>query len=375
MEPENSEQTTGGTGKVDILHASSKFAICGLPLRADTYRGCSFGCKYCFSNNRKIMEFDKHLRIGNIPKLEKQLERVLGNSAPRDCNFIDALIADGITWHCGGMSDPFQPCEERYHITNQLVELTKQYNVSVLFSTKTDSLRGCSPDPELHTFQLSVTSAEGNKELEQGVASVDSRVKFYQQLKAAGFRVGIRVQPFIPGISGADIVELFSDADHFTIEGLKLVPQNAEHKEQVLSLTGLNKEMFTQMGLLNLRPELRAEFYRPMVEALEYHAIPYSIADNDMHHLSTCKCCCGDSLVSKATTFNNTALCYEHGREYSLADVERELGGAYAQCKVNQLFTSNRQEGCKTIGEFYAKRFNRASSPFSPLFLADYEAL
>lgn len=354
-----------------ILSASSKFAICGLPLRADTYKSCSFGCKYCFSNSRKIMEFDKHLSCGNIPQLEKRLERVMGEGALRDGNFTDALIAQGITWHCGGMSDPFQPCEEKYHITSQLIELTKRYGVSVLFSTKSDSLRGCDPDPELHTFQLSVTGA--SRELEPNVTSIKHRHLFFRLLKSLGFRVGIRVQPFIPGMSGPELVEIFSDADHFTIEGLKLVPQNREHVEQVLSMTGLSKDMFKQMGLLNLKPEIRLELYRPMVEALEHYGIPWSIADNDLHQLSKCKCCCGDTLVRRSTDFNSTALCYEYGRGgYGLEDVVNEMGGV-AECKVNQLFTSNRQEGCTTCAEFFAKRFDRASSPFSPKFLEDVE--
>ena len=46
--------------KFTPLNVSSKFAICGLPLRVDTYKTCSFNCKYCFSNNRKIMEFEKN---------------------------------------------------------------------------------------------------------------------------------------------------------------------------------------------------------------------------------------------------------------------------------------------------------------------------
>ena len=30
----------------EALNVSSKFAICGLPNRVDTYKTCSFGCKY-----------------------------------------------------------------------------------------------------------------------------------------------------------------------------------------------------------------------------------------------------------------------------------------------------------------------------------------
>ena len=47
--------------KFTPINVSSKFAICGIPLRVDTYKSCSFGCKYCFANHRKIMEFEKNL--------------------------------------------------------------------------------------------------------------------------------------------------------------------------------------------------------------------------------------------------------------------------------------------------------------------------
>lgn len=47
------------------LNVSSKFAICGLPIRVDTYKNCSFGCKYCFSNSRVICEFEKNLQVAN----------------------------------------------------------------------------------------------------------------------------------------------------------------------------------------------------------------------------------------------------------------------------------------------------------------------
>ena len=41
--------------KFNGLNVSSKFAVCGLPIRVDTYKTCTFGCKYCFAENRKIM--------------------------------------------------------------------------------------------------------------------------------------------------------------------------------------------------------------------------------------------------------------------------------------------------------------------------------
>lgn len=268
------------------------------------------------------------------------------------------------------MSDPFQPAEKKFQITKQLLDVTNKYGVHILFSTKSDTTYDCDIRPDLHTFQLSVTNVDNRIDVEPNVPSIEDRYKFYKSLKERGFKVGIRIQPFIPKISTLDIVDNFKDADHFTIEGLKLVPQNKEHKEYLLELTGLKSSDFTQMGLLNLKPEIRLELYKPFIKKLQENNISYSIADNDLHQLGTSKCCCGDALIHKSTDFNNTAMLHKYGIDYTKEQVDSEILKCGVDCcKCNQLFTSNRQEGCVTVKDFYDKRFDRKSSPFSPKFL------
>lgn len=70
-----------GPRKMRILSASSKFAICGLPLRADTYRTCAFGCRYCFSNSQVIRGFEKVARVGDVNGFRRHLSRVIGGGA------------------------------------------------------------------------------------------------------------------------------------------------------------------------------------------------------------------------------------------------------------------------------------------------------
>lgn len=358
--------------KFNPLNVSSKFAICGLPIRVDTYKSCSFGCVYCFSNNRKICEFDKNIQVADVASVEKRLRRVIDKKQWSDSNFLDTLIASGITWHAGGMSDPFQPAEERYHITEQMVDVCNRYGISILFSTKSCELYGANIRPDLHSFQFSVSNVEDRKDLEPNVPSIQKRYELFKQLKKEGFRVGIRIQPFIPGVSTLEIVRMFRDADNFTLEGLKLVPQNKEHKESVLEITGLKKTDFKQMGLLNLVPEKRQEMYAPFLEYFAKHGIPFSIADNDMHHIGTNFCCCGDALVSKSTTFNNTAMCHVYGKNYAKEQLDHEVfESGVRDCTCNHLFTSNRQEGCVSVQDFFDKRFYRNSSPFSPSFLIE----
>lgn len=356
----------------EALNVSSKFAICGLPIRVDTYKNCTFGCIYCFSNNRKICEFEKTFQIANLKSIEKRLDRIFNKRKVDSTNFLDTLISQGITWHCGGMSDPFQPIEDRYHITSQMIDICNRYGISILFSTKSDNLHGANIRPDLHTFQFSVSNIENRTDIERNVPSIERRLALYKHLKAEGFRVGIRIQPFIPNVSTLEIVKMFQDADQFTLEGIKLVPQNREHKELVLETLGMEQDSFTQMGLLNLKPNIRLAMYKPFIEYFEEHGIPFSIADNDMHHIGTNHCCCGDMLVSKSTTFNNTAMCQMYGKCYAKEQIDEELfESGVCDCKCNHLFTSNRQEGCTSVQDFYDKRFSRKTSPFSPAFLID----
>lgn len=349
------------------LNISSKFAICGLPIRVDTYKNCTFGCKYCFANCRKIMEFGKEFQIGNIKQVERLLHKIFDLKKINKENLLEVLISQKITWHCGGMSDPFQPIEKELGITKQLIDLSNKYEIPILFSTKSNTIYDCNINPKLHTFQLSITNIYDRKDIEPNVPSVESRYKFYKDLKEKGFKVGIRIQPFLPNITDLKLVEMFKDADNFTLEGIKIVPQNKEHKEYILKILNLNKDDFTQMGLLNLKPTIRLDMYKPFIEYFKKNNIPFSIADNDLHYIGTNKCCCGDKLVSKSTNFNNTAMLKKYGNNYTKEQLNKELGDC-ANCKCNYLFTSNRQEGCKTVKEFYNKRFDRKSSPFSPKF-------
>lgn len=356
------------------INVSSKFAICGLPLRIDTYKNCSFGCKYCFANSRIICKYDSELQVANLKSVERKLDKIFNKKDIDYNNFADVLISDGITWHCGGMSDPFQPIESKYHITKQMIDICNNYKISILFSTKSDSVYDADIQPDLHTFQLSITNVDNRKDLEPNVSDIENRYKFYKELKSNGFRVGIRIQPFIPNITTLEIVKMFSDADNFTLEGLKIVPQNKEHKDFLLETLNLNKEQFTQMGLLNLKPEIRLKMYKPFIEYFKEHNIPFSIADNDLHHIGTNSCCCGDKLINKGTTFNNTAMIKKYGLNYTKEQIDEEiLFSKCKNCKCNQLFTSNRQEGCVTVQDFFDKRFYRQSSPFSPKFLFDLQ--
>lgn len=331
------------------LNVSSKFGICGLPIRLDTYKTCSFGCTYCFANARKIMEFKKDLQIANLAQIERVLDRVKTGNFAED-KFLETLVASGITWHCGGMSDPFQLINEELKITNAAIDICNQYEVAILFSTKSDTVHSADIRPDLHSFQLSVTNTLDRKDLEPNVPSFASRLKFYRSLKDAGFKVGIRIQPFIPNVASLDILEAFHDADHFTLEGLKIVPQNKTQIEYITSTVKIPLSAFVNKGLYTLKDEYRREMYRPFISWLKQHKKSYSVSDNDMRWEGNNDCCCGDRLIHKATGFDTTAI---------LRGATLEENEVYKKCKhciCKDLFTSNRCDFGKTVEEYFQSK-------------------
>lgn len=346
------------------LSVSSKFAICGLPLRLDTYKNCTFNCDYCFANHRVIGA--KIEDTCNIGWLRNKFHKVYDKKEVNPKDFLENLLNEHITLHAGGQSDCFQPCEKQEQITRRVVEICNEYDQTILFSTKSDTTYDVPVTPELHSFQLSISNMVNY--LEDNVACIMERIRFFDSLKDQGYHVGIRIQPFIPEITELEsIIDCFSEADHFTIEGLKLVPQNKEYNQQLLEWIGLSREDFKQMGLLNLYPEIRLWYYMPLIEYFNEHGISYSIADNDLHYLSNNLCCCGDKLIPKQTRFHNTRLFQEYGRDYNLEDVYDALD-TFKDCNCRGLFTSNRVGDCYTVKDFYNERFHRRTSPFSPQF-------
>lgn len=346
------------------LSVSSKFAICGLPLRLDTYKTCTYNCEYCFANNRVIGPI-KEDEV-NIQWLHNKFKKVYDEKDINNKDFLEVLLKNRVTLHAGGQSDCFQPREKQEQKTRQIIELCNQYDQHILFSTKTDTLYDVPVNPEHHSFQLSISNMLNY--LEDNVPSIHNRILFFDDLKEQGYKVGIRIQPFIPEVTEIEaIIDCFSEADHFTIEGLKLIPQQIEHNKILLEDIGLSREDFKQMGLLNLYPEIRLWYYLPLIEYFENNNISYSIADNDLHYLSNNKCCCGDELIHKQTLFHNTALLNDKGKNYKLSDVLSRIKD-YKDCICKDLFTSNRRNGCHTVEEFYYERFPKKSSPFSPKF-------
>lgn len=284
---------------------TQQFRFCGNPFRLDLYKGCDFGCKYCFSNSRKggsCSDFD----VADFKVIEKMFSKAL--ESDKDTRNINIeLIRKHVPLHVGGLSDPFQTREfnAKYRLTYRLIELSNKYNYPLIFSTKTSDL----PDEyfkilnsELHAFQISLMGYDNSflKKYENNTPSAQQRISFIKKLKSKNFWVGIRIQPLI-NVEQAIMLckEIDGVVDYITIEHLKIPTDNVVVKEMFKDevSSGDYKKPKNSRNL-ELSTDKKIKNIKKIKQYL--HNIPVGCGDNDIHYLSDSRCCCGiDTIKSK----------------------------------------------------------------------------
>lgn len=104
----------------------SQIILCNLPVRFDTYRGCSHGCRYCFAQKKNDISHIE--RDESVDGLRSFIEGKRGNETEW-CDW-------NIPIHWGGMSDPFQPVEKQIHASYECLKLLAETKYPFVVSTK-----------------------------------------------------------------------------------------------------------------------------------------------------------------------------------------------------------------------------------------------
>jgi DNA repair photolyase len=184
---------------------TSQFAFCGLPLRLDAYRGCGFQCSYCFARNRGGNGPGDAVRPADPSQITRILEYALDG---RTDGVIAEFLRHRTPVHFGGMSDPFQPAEERYRVTASVLKTLARYQYPTVLSTRgglvaeqpyVDLLRDLGNVVVQFSFSTSRDAVASC--IEPYSTSPSGLLRAMEKLSSFGVAVTCRWQPYIPGIS------------------------------------------------------------------------------------------------------------------------------------------------------------------------------
>jgi len=168
------------------------------------YRGCEFGCKYCYA--RYTHEF---MEMWDGRDFERKI--YAKEAAPELLRAELRQAKDkGLPIALGTATDPYQPAEKQFEITRRMLEVFLEFG-GLDFSITTKSaliLR----DLELlvrisarHRFSVHMTITTTNERLarllEPKAPPPAKRFEAVKQLSDAGIRVGVNAMPILPGLN------------------------------------------------------------------------------------------------------------------------------------------------------------------------------
>lgn len=317
----------------NCIDCTQQFRHCGNPFRCDTYMGCTFGCTYCFSSSRKTLGAwnSGAVRVGDIKFIERMFKRAFDEDK-KATNYNIEMMRQRVPLHVGGMADPFQHIEFSKHggVTKGLIELSNKYDYPLMMSTKASSL----PqeywdilDPSRHAFQVSLLGYDYDfvKGFERNTPTPQQRLDFVKELHSRGFWVSIRIQPLVSIEQAMKIVEYIKgDVSYITVEHLKLPIENPEVFNLFRELVNKADYYVPKHGGRNYEvvPSIKEANFKAVASVANTYGVKIGCGDNDLHHLTQSRCCCGvDTVGEKFDNYLKYNSTYFTTGEYNLDEI------------------------------------------------------
>src|SRR5215472_10109240 len=179
----------------------------GMPFRwsINPYRGCEFGCKYCYARyTHEFMEFDAtefenriHAKVGMGEILRRELRKTDKGEA----------IA------LGTATDPYQPAERRFGRTRSILEVFARESGRYLgITTKSDLvMRDLDLLCEIARrnvlgVHITITTLDEKlaRLLEPRAPRPELRLQAVEKLSQAGIRTAVFPNPIMPGLTDGE---------------------------------------------------------------------------------------------------------------------------------------------------------------------------
>lgn len=368
------------------LSFTSQFSFCGLPLRLDTYSGCAFNCKYCFSNSRNGNFNNKKIRTISPPKLINKIDNAIKN-IKSSSGLLSQCLRHRMPIHFGGMSDPFQPMEMKTKASYHILEYLASIDYPLIISTKSILLQEKNYLNLLSNYKnvivqisFSTLNPSAAKIVEPNCDSPVARIKLIKKLSDNGIKTMIRWQPFIIGFSESpsEFVKniLNSGAQHLIIEFLKLsIDKKINWNSNNIVLNNIN-EFYKRNDSnligreLILPAKLKLKTIDLLRSELKDSFITLGVADNEIQYFSDTKCCCG---IDKYEGFENW---HKHQINYAITNsntdlikydiIKREWKPSGAIDKFINSKSRIRKRSTNSLSDYIIDRWQNLDSDFNP---------
>jgi DNA repair photolyase len=172
---------------------------------ADPYRGCQLRCEFC--NARSLSEW-----IGDSPETFVRRVSVVRNAAEVLARELadPAMTPRAERVVCvGALSDPYQPAEERFEVTREMLKACLEAAHPVVVQTRQetilrdlDVLEALAQRGLVNVYVSMQTPIEGiRSRIELGTTTVAERFRTMRMLATRDIPVGLLLSPIMPGLT------------------------------------------------------------------------------------------------------------------------------------------------------------------------------
>lgn len=330
----------------------SQIVLCNLPIRFDTYVGCSHGCRYCF-----------------VQKKNGQLEAVKkGDTVESLKAFVQGKRSGETAWcdwnipiHWGGMSDPFQPVEKKYSYSLECLKYLAETKYPFVVSTK--GRLAASPEylellAECNcVVQISMVCSRYDQ-LEKGAPSYEERLEMLRTISPRVKRTIVRIQPFMHEVLQDVLKNLprvkAAGAHGVVVEGMKF----AKAKPGLVRVGG---DCVYPIELL------RADFEQIKAEAHRCGLVFYS-GENRLRNMGDDMTCCGIEGLDgfKPNTYN---LCMMiNGKNPQPTERMKQVGTADAFKTLNQTAGSGQKISKQSLAGIMQNELAQKANYYRKIF-------
>ncbi len=160
------------------------------------FRGCEFGCVYCYSKNNKNMTRRKDdwgsfvdVKINCMEVLEKEIKIIKNKN-------IKVLL--------GSITEIFQPVEKKFHLTENILRFLKKEKILLTILTKSTLIKEYMDlinYSNKNTVYFTYNSAQIKKLFEKKTPDNKERLKIMKMILENNIRLSVYISPFMPFIS------------------------------------------------------------------------------------------------------------------------------------------------------------------------------
>lgn len=179
----------------------------GMMYSLNPYQGCEHGCIYCYARN-------SHEYWGFSAGLDFEQKIIIKQDAPQLFKkFIEKKGWEAYPISLSGNTDCYQPCERKFKLTRQVLQIALEYKQPISLITKNalilrdlDILQDLAKHNLVCAF-VSITSLNESlrQKLEPRTTTAKQRLKVIEQLSIAGVQMGVMAAPMIPGLNNHEI--------------------------------------------------------------------------------------------------------------------------------------------------------------------------